>query len=355
MYYPELSDLISKIGSKETIEKLDKYFAFLPNKSSSVITASNIASKLELDYSIIEILLKKIYELGIIDKVYIVECPECGRIILTCNKKELLERIENLDFCIKCKNDIKITAEDIFVEYRLVKSPNIDSSDIAKETEKLLGGIKEDVDDSAMLRKLFEKNKENPHDFFYNPSIETKQRISDLYISLDAEHTTTKAKGDSLEGLVKELFNIPYGMKTTETIKTGTNQIDCTVRNDFAIPLTVYNELGSIFKIECKNEPNKKPNNTYYQKLYSIINRSKNPCEQSVGIIISRLPPTDPCNQLAREFFLRDNVIIINICNEDLNKLIYNNTNLLDLIQEKIQYVKNDISTTPEKHKLYQK
>lgn len=355
MYYPELLDLISKIGSKEAIEKLDKYFAFLPNKSSSVITVSNIASKLELDYSIIEILLKKIYELEIIDKVYIVECPECGRSILTSNKEDLLEKVKNLDFCIKCKSEIEITAEDIFVGYKVVKTPSIDSSDIARETEELLGGTKEDIDDSAMLQKLFNENKENPHDFFYNPSTEIKQEIKDLYISLDAEHATTKAQGDSLEGLVKSLFNIPHGMKTTEIIKTGTNQIDCTVRNDFAIPLTVYNELGSIFKIECKNEPKKKPNNTYYQKLYSIVNRSKSTFEQGIGIMISRLPATEPCRQLAREFFLKDRVIIINIYDEDLRKIIYDNVNLLDLIQEKIQYVKNDIITKSEDHKLYNK
>ena len=48
MYYPELLDVIKQTGAKEAVEELDKYFAFLPNRTEKVITISNVASMLEL-------------------------------------------------------------------------------------------------------------------------------------------------------------------------------------------------------------------------------------------------------------------------------------------------------------------
>lgn len=74
-------------------------------------------------------------------------------------------------------------------------------------------------------------------------------------------------------------------MRASTIVRTSTNQIDCTVRKDYFIPLTVYKELGSIVKAEGKNEPKKRPGNGYYHKLYGILNTSKSLEEQSVGII----------------------------------------------------------------------
>lgn len=353
MYYPELLDLIKKTGAKEAVEKLDKYFAFLPNRSENIITISNVASRLELDYSIINVVFKYIYNLGILDKVYIVNCPECGREILISSQKELINKVKELDYCIKCKNNIEIESSDVIVGYKVMKQPNIDSIDIADETQQLFEGVKIDYSDEDILKKLFDENKENPHDFFYKPSSEERKLMKELYDSLDGDFENTKSQGDSLEGLIKLLFNTCIGMRASTIVRTPTNQIDCTVRNDYFIPLTVYKELGSIIKVEGKNEPDKKPPNGYYHKLYGILNTSKVPNEQSVGIIFSRLSATKPCFDLARQYFLKDKIIIINIDDNDMYRIVYDEENFLDVIQEKIQHVKSNIITKPEKHMLY--
>lgn len=354
MYYPELLEVINKTGAKEVVEKLDKYFAFLPNKSETVISISNVASRLEIDYSIVSVMFNYIYELGIIDKDYIVMCPECGREILVSDQKELMDKVRALSYCIKCKKEIVIESGDIAVGYKVIKQPEIDSTDIILETSKLFENECTDFNDEETLKKMFENDKEKPHDFFYKPSEIEYKIFKELFGKLDLDYgDSTTAQGKVLEGLVADIFNICRGMTATTIIKTPTNQIDCTVRNDYCIPLTVYKELGSIIKIECKNEPKDKPGNTYYRKLHSIIKGSKNNYEQAVGIIVSRLEPAKTCKVLTREFFLQDKIIILNISDKDLKRIIFEKSNLLDVLQEKIQTIKNSISTDPEKHKLY--
>lgn len=357
MYYQELLEIINKTGAKESIEKLDRYLAFLPNRSENIITPSNIASKLELDINIVDVIFDFMYDINLIDRVYIVVCPNCGREILIVEKNTLIDKIKKLDFCNKCKCDIEdINEEDIYVGYKIIKQPVLDEEEIRRETERLLYSHKTTIpiDNLKVLKELFENSKEKPHDFFYNPSKAEMNSIKSQFKKLDDDYgDSTTAKGKALEGLVCRLLNLCKGLKATTKIHTPTNQIDCTVRNDFCIPLTVYRELGSIVKVECKNEPNKKPGNGYYHKLNGIIQLSKNPTEQSVGILVSRKKISCTCNRLAREYFLRDKIIIINIYDDDLNRVINQGANLLDVIQEKIQYVKNDIVTKPNEHNLY--
>ncbi|MDM0577831.1 hypothetical protein QTH63_08625 [Clostridium perfringens] len=354
MYYPELLEIVNLTGAKEAIERLDKYLAFLPMDSNEIITTSKMVTLLSLDYDIVDAILRKMYELGFFKKVYIVVCPECGREIFTAEQENLMEKISNYEECIKCDSEISINTSDIYVGYKLKKHIPIDRRDLIKETEKLFNSTTIN-DENETLEKLFKEHRENPHDFFYNPSEAQLSELRNLYESLDDEFETTTEQGKPLEGLVVKLFNLCKGMNATPVIRTKTNQIDCTVRNDYIIQLTVYKELGSIFRCECKNEPKKKPGNTYYRKLSDIIKNSKFNDEHSVGILVSRLKPAITCETIARENFLRDNIVIINLCNEDLKDILYNGTNLLDRIQEKIQAIKGNFSTAPDAHKLYRK
>ncbi len=356
MYYPELLDVIEKTGAKEAVEKLDKHLAFLNNRSEKIITPSNIAIKLELDYNIINVMFKYIYEIGLFEKVYIVVCPECGREILTSDQRNLIDRVKDLDYCIKCRRDITIDEDDVYLGYKILKQPQLEEEDIIKETEELLGMTAKSFDTKELetLKELFKKNKENPHDFFYNPSEADIKFLKNTFDSLDFNYKgSTTAQGSALEGLVLNLFNICTGMTATTIIRTEINQIDCIIRNDYCIPLTIYNELGSIVKAECKNEPKRTPGNTYYHKLYGIIEISKSQNEQAVGILFSRKKAAITCTNLAREYFLKNNIIIINIHDDDLDRIINRRENFLDVLQEKIQHVKNNIVTSPEKHKLY--
>ena len=357
MYYQELCELVDRTGAKDAVEALDRYLAFLPNKESTIITASNIKSKLNLDISIIQTMLEFLLEMSLFEKVYIVICPECGREIFTSSKRELIDRVNSDSYCKKCKEDVDITADDVFIGYKLIKDITIDEKQIKKETERLLNIDKSNnmENEQKSLQKLFEEKKENPNDFFYDPSNEEIHELKDLYNKVNEDFSCTIEKGNSLEELVKFIFDIPYGFSPSTKIRSTVNQIDCYIKNDCFFKSTVYCELGSVIKIECKNEK-EKPDNNYYTKLYSIISMSKSSNEQSVGILVSRLECTRTCINLAREYFLSDNIIIINITLDELQKVIFENTNLLELIQEKIQAIKNNVHTPDaikEHKKLY--
>lgn len=355
MYYQELYELIKKTGAKEAIEELDRYLAFLPNTSDKIITSSNISTKLGLDISIIQIILQFLLEKKLFEKVYIALCPECGREIFRCGKEQLVSKVDEYNYCNKCNSYIEVTTEDIYIGYKLIKRPTISEDKIKEETKKLLGYNVTNEFNSDNLKESIHKKLENPNDFFYNPSNEEINELKCLLSNLNNDFDCTTEKGNSLEGLIYTLFKIPYGFNTTKKIRGTVNQFDCFVRNDNSIKSTVYEELGSSFIIEAKNEE-KKPDNNYITKLYSILNNSKNNEEQKVGIIISKLPWTSTCYNLSREYFLNSKVIIFNITINELKHIIYEGANLLNLIQAKIQQVKNNIHTPcalKALHKLY--
>lgn len=148
------------------------------------------------------------------------------------------------------------------------------------------------------------------------------------------------------------MLNYCKGIKSTPKLKTKSNQLDCAIRNDFKIKLTVYEEFGSFLYGECKNEK-KTPKNDYFYKLKDIIRTNKPDQERGVGIFFSRKPfPKRWGTTLQREAFKFDNIIIINFCDADF-KLIKDGYNFLTLVQEKIQTIKANISTDPDKHNLY--
>ena len=355
MYYPELLEIIKKTGAKEAVEKLDKYLAFLPKDSRNLITTSGVTTLLGLDYNIVDSILNEAYKLDLLEKIYIIVCPECSREIYTMTKEELVDKVNYINYylkeCNKCNKEIYIQEDDVYVGYKLIKHITRDRKAVIEETNKIFGDDYQKKN-SENLKELFSKSTEKPHDFFYKPSKEKLNELIKIYESLDNEFDTTTEKGKPLEGLVLELFGLCRAMTGTLVIKTPNNQIDCTIRNDCFIDLTVYRELGSIFRCECKNE-NKKPGNGYYHKLAGIVGLSKSPLEQGVGILVSRKEVPATCKRLARDYFLRENIIIINLYDEDLKDILYDNVNLLDRVQEKIQEVKGNFSTNVTKHCLY--
>lgn len=144
------------------------------------------------------------------------------------------------------------------------------------------------------------------------------------------------------------------GITTTPKIKLNVNQIDCSIRNDFKINSSVYEEFGSYIFGECKNEKNETPPNDYFYKLKGIISTSKFQTERGFGIIFSRKKVANTWKILCKDAFKYENIIIINFYNDDY-ELIKNGENFLNLVQEKIQTLKASISTPPEKHNLYRK
>jgi hypothetical protein len=184
------------------------------------------------------------------------------------------------------------------------------------------------------------------------PSKDEYEEMNKLYKSLSGSFANKTSQGTALEELAQLILKCIKGFYVTRKIRTGTNQFDCTVRNDYDIKCTVYNEIGSIIIAECKNEEGT-PGNSYYHKLADIINSSKSKDERGFGILFSIGKIAKTCTTIAREKFLQNNMILINIFDKDLEEIVVSKRNFLVMLQEKIQTIKLDARTKPEDHSLY--
>jgi hypothetical protein len=147
------------------------------------------------------------------------------------------------------------------------------------------------------------------------------------------------------------IFNCIKYVRATNDIKTETNQFDCTALCGFKTGyLSVFDYLSPYFIIECKNEPKKKPDNTYCNKLLSIMDTN----EAQFGIVFGRMDATEPCFNIAREHYLkhsesRRQQIIITCSDKDLKYLIDKKVNLLKYMEYKMfQVTSNSPNSTYE-------
>ena len=158
------------------------------------------------------------------------------------------------------------------------------------------------------------------------------------------------AKGQALEKLVLEIFNQIKFVRGTRDVKTQTNQFDCTmIFGVSTIYPSVFNFLAPYFIIECKNERNK-PNNTYINKLESILDTN----QAQLGIIFGRKRATSTCFKISRDQYLTHKnsprqQIIITCCDDDLEYIIDKKVNLLEYLEYKIfQITSGSLSATYE-------
>ena len=133
-------------------------------------------------------------------------------------------------------------------------------------------------------------------------------------------------------------------------VRTKTNELDCLVKNKlhFASPYFI-NELGSLIIVECKNEKSK-PNNTYFHKVQGNLKLYKSNC----GIIIAINDPTKAATQVANSNYLLDNTIIVSINYQELKKIVYDNLNFLDLLENKVVMLKTNATTYLGDNKVFE-
>ncbi|MGL6174234.1 MAG: hypothetical protein ACRC1P_06445, partial [Cellulosilyticaceae bacterium] len=120
-------------------------------------------------------------------------------------------------------------------------------------------------------------------------------------------------------------------------IRNGTNQFDCTINNKLDIKPSIFNTMSDLFLVECKNESHV-PGNGYFLKLQGVLHNIRT----DFGIICSRKAWASTCDSLARDYFLQDKLIIINISDDDLKQIIYDRVNLLDIISLKVNTIKTN-------------
>jgi len=348
MFYPELSSVENYRLYSELINELDKWFAFLPIQEQDKISASKVSIKFGIDFDLAGKVLNSCCKVCILEKHLAIRCPECEHIIETATEQNLYDTLLGINSCYACdKDDITISTDDILILYKLIKKPTNSPEKIKELANKVLKDTNESEAEPT-LSKYIQDNLSNIHNIFYTPTEEQKQKLITLLDKLTCDFDNTKAQGDSLEDLSKYLLNIVKCFNAEKNIKTPTNQLDVLCINKLDFSPSLFQDIGSFFIVECKNEE-EKPDNTYFHKISSIIHLAKG----KFGIVFSMQDATKTCSVIAREYFLDEKIIVINITFKDLNKIIKEDYNLLDLIHYKILDVKVNPSKSLENRQLF--
>lgn len=122
MYFPELEKLEPEYGS-DIIEKIDTWLAMLPRSYKDKIIPSKLCP-LGLQFKDAEKLLDKCHEIGLLNENYLIRCPECDLALKISDMKNLVDAIDSINYCYGCDSeDIKITTNNIYPVYELVKEP----------------------------------------------------------------------------------------------------------------------------------------------------------------------------------------------------------------------------------------
>lgn len=346
MFYKQFS-AITKVLNPDFVESFDYWLATLPLRSQKNITVSLVSSRLGVQYTLAEFILKFAEEQQILKRQYEVHCPECDSSLGTYNKDDLAEILMESQYCPECDEYRSITPQDVYVTYKVVLKPNVSEAEIARAIEKRLnqgGGTQSNFSKADSLSN----DPISLYEIFYNPSESAYSKFKELRAKLDLDYGDNKtAKGKALEVLILEIFNQIKCVRGTNDVKTETNQFDCTLLCgvDTVYP-SVFNYLAPCFIIECKNEK-KKPDNTYMNKLESVMDTN----DAQFGIVFGRKDATSPCFTISREHYLtkkylKQQQIIVTCCDKDLNYIIDKEVNLLQYIEFKIFQITSNSPTS---------
>ncbi|MDR7856348.1 hypothetical protein [Tissierella sp.] len=337
MFYPELSKIVNDLFSTELIEELDVWFASLPRNHKDKITASKISIKFDIDFNISIILLEECCGVGILKKNYAITCPICEHVLKISSDDKLYEDISNIAFCYNCdESKLGFTSDNILILYSLIKNPTNNPDKVKLLTKKYIEESKKHKGiNTSTLTDYLSKSDCNPNSIFYNPNEKETEELATLLSNLTGTFDNTTDKGNALEDLAEFLLNIVKPFKVSRIIRTPTNQLDVVIRNQLPLPGSIFLIMGTHCIAECKNEK-EKPDNTYYHKLISILRLASS----NFGIVFSFLPAAATCKTIARETYLQDKTIVINIHYEDFKLIIEKNMNFLDIIESKALDIK---------------
>lgn len=343
MYYQTLLTLEKKYD-KKIIEIYDAWLFNLPQRVSDRISIAKASNELNIKFSMAKGILEDSVSLGILEHRYAIKCPECDHVIEIVSIEELYDKIRNINNCDACENEnLTITDEDIQILYKKIENKiDIDDTNIVKKNINF--------NDTDSLRGFFEDSILNPNDIFFRPTEEQKKEMIKLFKRIGQKEKNTTALGNQLRNFTEYVLRIVKVFEAAN-VRTQTNEIDCLVKNKLQIGIPYFlNELGSLIIVECKNEKTK-PGNTYYHKIQGILKIFKSKC----GIVVAINNPTKPALQLANINYLMDDIMIVAINYEELRKVVYENLNFLDLLENKIVMLKTNATTYLGDNKVFEK
>lgn len=217
-------------------------------------------------------------------------------------------------------------------------------------------------EDFYNYRAIFEKlSKEDPEFLLkelFSIRGEVKLKVDNLYKELcDSLHMKQSNKGKILERIADEIFLSTKMYTNKVNIRDSSNEIDLLVDLNNLGKLE-SNILPDIMKnnnqiiIECKNY-NKKIDVTWIGKFHSLLRNRK----KKLGIIFSYYSlrgkgQWDSAKGLVKKIYLIDEIAIINITKEDIEKIVKNEISIIKIIEEKYNELvfQTDIEKYIKKH-----
>ncbi len=328
MYYPDLLTLSCYNVMKPFIEQLDVWLASLPSSIADRITVENISNTFGVQYELVKSMLDELCKIGVLEHSYAITCPECEFTLKITDKKNLVEDLSKIIYCYECEQDIEPTSDDIFIMYKRIKQPDRAYSILKSNTV-----AKIDLDIKNSLTKGLNEDIKVIDSFYFAPDVNEYKKLEHLFTALDADYgANTTAKGAALDKFISYLFEIVPGFDTSTELrkKKNVNQIDCCIKNKCIIKHSMFEVMGPVFIMECKNEKSV-PGNTYFNKLVSIMDTMG----IKFGMIISRIKWAATCDDLAWEKYLKHGIVVVNLYDDDYKSIIYDKKNLLDIIHNK--------------------
>lgn len=360
MFYQESYKCTMYNNFPEYVESFDFFLGSLTGDISTKITISLALQRTGLQYEVVKQLLFYYEKVGILHKMYAITCTnkECGKILKIVPEEDLIggiEAVKRMNECFDCEQEITELSEDnIFVLYKRILLYTSSQSEV-NETLKMHGVIDETIivpddffcnADSIDVNEIFEQ-------LFHLEESAKQKYISKLKNLTEKDvYDNTTEKGNVLENICMDLFNEVANFEVSRKYRTSTNQLDITVKSIIKLSIpSILDELSPYFIGECKNEK-RVSGNTYFHKLFSIIDST----DAKVGILFSIKPCAKTCFQIARDKYLNSNkkYKLINITRKDLLQVVENNLNIYKLLKEKIDAItlasqtglkENDIET----------
>ncbi|MBM7562729.1 hypothetical protein [Fusibacter tunisiensis] len=331
---------ISKILNEELISNFDYWLATLPNRSKKGLTLSMIASKFGIDTSIAEVIIDYCIKQGIFEEEYLIRCDndECEMPLEHITLDQIADKVNSVVTCNRCDQEFRISFDNIYKTYKVIKNPEASKEEIKKEILKRLGTESNGHQENFSRADSLANDKFKIYEAYYNPDESAYDEMTQLFESLDNDYgkNTTK-KGEVLEELALKIVTSIKHVSGTTKLTSYTNQFDCVVQQPISTSYpSLMNFMTPYFIIECKNEASS-PGTTYFHKLSSIMDKN----EAKLGFVFSRKAAGKPALQTARETYLSKlsgpkPQYLINLYNKDLGMIVKERENFLRVVDFKM-------------------